>query len=353
MNTENALKTSMKELYNAIRASDASAVKAADDKVYEALHDHCNFLYDELVNTLGWGPLIEDEEYREVADKCRTLHWEYVEAMHKAIELTQYVTKERFKDAAKCACILIDNFFDSMYETVYPYLVDSDDGDNWLFTFPSGPPLLALLGYLAQFHMGGQCFVDFFYAKYEKMWLTIAKVQDDEPMHRVLKRCVLTFAGIHKYACVDERLHEMAENMVDDSREEDDPQEELLAVIEFMPKEPVFRDTFLRMYHARKAYKIVAPDADKKDVDALTMQVARQCIDEEKKRFDEQVARQCMDKEKKRFYKGLWRKFWLVWVPTSRLWKMLGERLGGPSGPFGAAAIDAYDADMGDSARPL
>ena len=59
MNTENALKTSMDELYDAIWASDASAVEVADNKVYEALYYHCKFFYDERVNALGWEPLID------------------------------------------------------------------------------------------------------------------------------------------------------------------------------------------------------------------------------------------------------------------------------------------------------
>ena len=351
MNTEDILKTSMTALYDAVEASDASAVKAVGKQVNEALEGHCTSLKRELANKLGvelaevvpWS----FDEWEDLAEECQLRYWEYVKVMHRAIELTLGKDAVDQTKAINCARILIDTM--AKVGDMGEYI----DGrcDYWLDTIPPhGPPMLVLQGYCTQVDLGGEGWFE--WERYDQMWTAIATRQGGEPVHRVLERCVFAFAAIYEWHPYTgkglEFLHMTMGHLIDMTYDEDKYASvgeaitgELLDINDYyragtnlrMPQDLVIGQTFTQMYDVRKACEIVAPYADV-DTDAVTMQVAFQCINEEKKRF-------C---------KGLWRKLWLVWASTSRLWKMLGERQGGPSGSFGAAAIDAYDADMGDSA---
>ena len=54
---------------------------------------------------------------------------------------------------------------------------------------------------------------------------------------------------------------------------------------------------------------------------------------------------------KKDYYAGLFRKWWVSWTTVSRWTKAVGERQGAPGAALGAAAVAAFDAEMGDAAQ--
>ena len=84
------------------------------------------------------------------------------------------------------------------------------------------------------------------------------------------------------------------------------------------------------MRTARLAGKLVLPQLNTAQLDALTYTAG--------KRHIEQV--------KSVYYKGLWRKWKLLWTCTSHWTCRVGERQGALGGAVGAAALDAFHADM-------
>ena len=127
------------------------------------------------------------------------------------------------------------------------------------------------------------------------------------------------------------------------------------ARVEYVPAEgsrtntPIIHDTLLRMLErcllavrgvleamrdARQAARDVRPRLTDKQINHLTYLTGQRCV----------------ARAKTAHYRSLFRKWWWLWTITSGWLKLVGERQGGVGGPVGAAAVAAYDVEMGDGA---
>ena len=125
--------------------------------------------------------------------------------------------------------------------------------------------------------------------------------------------------------------------------------------VEYVPAEgsrtntPIIHDTLLRMLErcllavrgvleamrdARQAARDVRPRLTDKQINHLTYLTGQRCV----------------ARAKTAHYRSLFRKWWWLWTITSGWLKLVGERQGGVGGPVGAAAVAAYDVEMGDGA---
>jgi hypothetical protein len=164
---------------------------------------------------------------------------------------------------------------------------------------------------------------------------------------RVLQRVLLLIAGLCRFEAVDSEWHTLAYHAttLGGLCESFKDTEELLEMLsgqydgdgwEAMPDpmDDAPGDMVRQMLVARRAGRLVRPRLSAAQVDQLTYLAGKMYI----------------ETAKKAYYKSLWRKWWLLWSATSRWIQYVGEWQGGVGGTVGAAAISAFDVDMGDAA---
>ena len=173
---------------------------------------------------------------------------------------------------------------------------------------------------------------------------------------RMLQRCLLFVAGLCRFHCVHADWHQLAEvaangdnsffydtgdwlNRLTGRRGVPGPEciygddDDFVPCVDF-PLNRLKNGAAIGMIEsmrtARREGKLVLPQLNTAQLDALTYTAG--------KRHIEQV--------KSVYYKGLWRKWKLLWTCTSHWTCRVGERQGALGGAVGAAALDAFHADM-------
>ena len=197
------------------------------------------------------------------------------------------------------------------------------------------------------------------FAAYSKVQVQLSSAEasatfDSTP--RMLQRCLLFVAGLCRFHCVHADWHQLAKVAANDDGsffyDTDDLLNRLTGRRGVPGPECVYGDDgdfgpcvdfplnrlkngaaigmIESMRTARREGELVLPRLSTAQLDALTYIAG--------KRHIEQV--------KSVYYKGLWRKWKLLWTCTSHWTCRVGERQGALGGAVGAAALDAFHADM-------
>ena len=190
----------------------------------------------------------------------------------------------------------------------------------------------------------------------QEVWNELEASAAFDSTPRMLQRCLLFVAGLCRFYCVHADWHQLAKVAANDDGsffyDTDDLLNRLTGRRGVPGPECVYGDDgdfgpcvdfplnrlkngaaigmIESMRTARLAGKLVLPQLNTAQLDALTYTAG--------KRHIEQV--------KSVYYKGLWRKWKLLWTCTSHWTCRVGERQGALGGAVGAAALDAFHVDM-------
>lgn len=182
---------------------------------------------------------------------------------------------------------------------------------------------------------------------WDRIWPFVTSTSVDTTP-RMLERALTLFAGCAEFACINSDWHFIAENAGGPDGSGCDDADDLLERLLNPPDDLGYslssdrglddgaaRDMFNAMRVARDEGGKAVPPLSGDTLDTLTYSAAQVFI----------------QNAKRVYYKGLWRKWFVLWTTTNSWTKQVGEHQGGPLGAIGLQLREEFDVDMGDASR--